>query len=92
MTLCSLLKTLSGSRDLTIKENWWQLINYLYYETEDMPKVIETLEILVRDFPKREYWVRLAGMYGQEGNDTLHLHTLQAAYAGDFLTKIGIAE
>ena len=79
--------SIARERDLTIKENWWQLINYLYYETEDMPKVIETLEILVRDFPKREYWVRLAGMYGQEGNDTLHLHTLQAAYAGDYLTK-----
>jgi tetratricopeptide (TPR) repeat protein len=79
--------SIARERDLTIKENWWQLINYLYYETEDMPKVIETLEILVRDFPKREYWVRLAGMYGQEGDDKLHLNTLQAAYAGDFLTK-----
>lgn len=79
--------SIARERDLTIKENWWQLINYLYYETEDMPMVIETLEILVRDFPKREYWVRLAGMYGQEGDDRLHLNALQAAYAGDYLTK-----
>lgn len=78
---------LARERNLTVKENWWQLINYLYFEKEDMPKVIETLEILVRDFPKRDYWVRLAGMHGQEGREDLQLYTLQAAYAGDFLDK-----
>lgn len=78
---------LAKERGLTIKENWWQLINYLYYEKEDMPKVIETLEILVKDYPKRDYWVRLAGMHGQEGREDLQLHTLQAAYAGDYLEK-----
>jgi len=78
---------LAQERGLTIKENWWQLLNYLYYEQENMPKTIETLEILVRDFPKRDYWVRLAGMYGQEGKDKKQMHTLQAAYAGDYLSK-----
>ena len=78
---------LAEERGTKIKENWWALLNYLYYEQENMPKVIEILEILVRDFPKRDYWVRLAGMYGQEGDEKRHLHTLQAAYAGDFLDK-----
>ncbi|MEM9621947.1 MAG: hypothetical protein AAF993_09885 [Pseudomonadota bacterium] len=79
--------SIAKERGTDIKENWWQLLNYLYFEQENMPKVIEILEILVRDFPKRDYWVRLAGMYGQEGDDVKHLHTLQAAYEGDFLTK-----
>lgn len=78
---------IARERDMTIKENWWQLLNFLYFEREDWPKVIETLEILVRDYPKRDYWVRLAGIYGQEGNEKGHLHTLQAAYAGDYLDK-----
>ncbi len=78
---------LARERGMTIKENWWQLLNFLYYEQENMPKVIEILEILVRDFPKRDYWVRLAGMYGQEGDDIKHMKTLQAAYAGDYLDK-----
>ena len=78
---------MAKERGLTIKENWWQLLNFLYYEQENMPKVIETLEILVRDFPKRDYWVRLAGMYGQEGNEAGQLHTLQAAYVGGYLEK-----
>ncbi len=78
---------LARERGLTIKENWWQLLNFLYYEQENIPKVIETLEILVRDFPKRDYWVRLAGIHGQEGNEQGQLHTLQAAYVAGYLDK-----
>ena len=78
---------IAQERGTTVKENWWALLNFLYYEQENMPKVIEILEILVREFPKRDYWVRLAGMYGQEGDETRQMHTLQAAYEGDFLTK-----
>lgn len=78
---------IARERGMAIKENWWQLVNFLYFEKENWPKVVETLEILVRDFPKREYWVRLAGVYGQEGDEKGQLHTLQAAYAADFLDK-----
>lgn len=78
---------MAQERGLTVKENWWQLLNYLYYEQENIPKVIETLEVLVRDYPKRDYWIRLAGIYGQEGRETMQLHTLQAAYAADFLEQ-----
>ncbi|MFT7652144.1 MAG: tetratricopeptide (TPR) repeat protein [Candidatus Azotimanducaceae bacterium] len=78
---------ISVERNTPVKENTWQLVNFLYFEQEDWPKVIETLEILVRDFPKRDYWVRLAGIYGQEGNEKGHLNTLQAAYIAEFLTK-----
>ncbi len=84
MELCI---NIARDRNTTIKENWWQLINFLYFEKENWPKVIETLEIMVRDFPKREYWVRLAGMHGQQNNEIGHLHTLQAAYVGGYLTK-----
>ncbi len=78
---------IARERNTVIKENWWQLLNFLYFEREDWPRVIETLEILIKDFPKRDYWVRLAGVYGQEGQERLQLNTLQAAYVADFLTK-----
>jgi len=78
---------IAKQRDMEIKEQWWALLNFLYYEQENWPKVLETLEILVRDFPKREYWIRLAGIHGQEGNDKESVWTYEAAYAGGFLTK-----
>lgn len=80
---------IAQERDVTVKEQWWALLNFLYYEQENWPKVLETLEILVRDFPKREYWVRLAGIHGQQGNDEESLWTYEAADAGGFLSRQG---
>lgn len=74
-------------RGTEVKENWWALLNYLYFEQENWPRVLETLEILVRDFPKREYWLRLAGIQGQEGMEKQQIYTMMAAYEGGFLTK-----
>jgi len=72
-------------RNTAIKENWWGLLNYLYFEEENWPKVLEILEILVRDFPKRDYWVRLAGVYGMRELDKEQLYAMEAAYTAGFL-------
>lgn len=74
-------------RGTPVKENWWSLLNYLYFEEENWPKVIEILEILVRDFPKREYWIRLAGIHGQEGNEREQIGSMEAAHVAGFLTR-----
>jgi len=78
---------IAQERNVDVKEQWWALLNFLYFEQEKWPKVLETLEILVRDFPKREYWLRLAGVHGQEGNDNESLWTYEAASAAGFLTE-----
>ncbi len=78
---------IAKERELTIKENWWALLNYLYYEQENWPKVLETLEILVRDFPKRDYWIRLAGIHGQQGNEDKQVWAMQGAYTAGFLDR-----
>ena len=75
------------TRGTSVKENWWGLLNYLYYEQENMPKVLEILEIMVEDFPKRIYWIRLAGIQGQEGMEKEQVYTMQAAYAAGFLEQ-----
>jgi tetratricopeptide (TPR) repeat protein len=74
-------------RGTSVKENWWSLLNYLYFEQENWPKVLEILEILVRDFPKRDYWVRLAGIHGQEGNEREQVGSMEAAHVAGFLTR-----
>ncbi|MEQ8861418.1 MAG: tetratricopeptide repeat protein [Pseudomonadales bacterium] len=74
-------------RGVPLKEQWWALLNFLYYEQENWPRVLETLEILVRDFPKAEYWRRLAGIHGQQGNDEESLWTYEAADVAGFLER-----
>lgn len=78
---------LARQRNIAVKEQWWALLNFLYFEQEKWPKVLETLEILVRDFPKREYWLRLAGVHAQEGNERQSLWTYEAASVAGFLTQ-----
>lgn len=78
---------IAKERDIAVKENWWALLNYLYYEQENWPKVLEILEILVRDFPKREYWVRLAGILGQEGDEKGQVYAMEGAYELGFLDR-----
>lgn len=78
---------LAVERGMKVKENWWQLANFLHYEKENWPRVLEILGILVEQFPKREYWIQLAGVHGTTGNEKGQLHTMQTAYAGDFLEK-----
>ncbi len=78
---------IAQERSLTVKENWWGLLNYLYFEKENWDKVLEILEILVHDFPKREYWIRLAGIHGQEGHEKEQVNAMQAAYTAGFLDR-----
>lgn len=74
-------------RGTTLKENWWSLLNYLYFEEENWDKVLEILGILVRDFPKRDYWIRLAGVHGQQGHEKEQVNAMQAAYTAGFLER-----
>ena len=78
---------IAQERGTTITEQNWSLLTFLYFEKEDWPKVIDTLEILVELFPKREHWVRLAGVYGQEGFEQKQMYAMEAAYTAGFLEK-----
>ncbi|MDC3124724.1 hypothetical protein OBB00_08440, partial [Gammaproteobacteria bacterium] len=78
---------IAEERGTTVKEQQWSLLTFLYFEKEDWTNVIETLKILVEKFPKREHWVRLAGVYGQEGYEKEQMYSLEAAYTAGFLEK-----
>lgn len=80
---------IARERQMPVKEEWWALLNFLYYEQEDWPNVLDSLEVLVRDYPKRDYWVRLAGIHAQLGNDKEALWTYEAADVGEYLTQQG---
>ncbi len=77
---------IARQRGTDIKENWWALLSFLYSEQEQWPKVLEVLEILVREFPKRTYWISLAGIQGQQGMEKEQVYTMMAAYEAGYLT------
>lgn len=78
---------LARERGDDVKENWWLLMRAAYYELEDYDKVIEILEILVRDFPSKDYWVQLSGLYGQEGQQKKQIGAIWSAYVQGYLEQ-----
>jgi len=75
------------SQDLPIREQWWLLLRSMYYEREEFDEVIRILRILIRDFPKKEYWIQLSGFYAQEGKDLQQIQSIDAAYIGGYLDR-----
>ena len=78
---------LSRDRCQQVRENWWTMLQFLYFEQENWPKVIEILEILVKEFPKRAYWVNLASVYGETDQPDKQLWTMEAAHVAGFLDR-----
>ncbi len=78
---------IAQDRGTEVKETWWGLLKYLYFEEDNWAKVLDILEIMVRDFPKREYWVQLAQVYGQEGYEDKQMYTYEAAHTLGYLER-----
>ena len=70
-----------------IKENWWYLQVVLYNELQDSDNVIRVLETLIAYYPKKQYWMYLAGMYSEKEWDDKSLSAYYAAYMQGFLAK-----
>jgi tetratricopeptide (TPR) repeat protein len=74
-------------QEKTLQENWYRLLNVFYYELEDYPNVIEVLGTIIDSWPKREYFIQLSAMYGQEGNETAQLALYELAYDVGWLQR-----
>ncbi len=71
----------------TVQENWYRLLNVFYYELEDYPNVINVLGTLIESWSKRDYFIQLSAMYGQEGEDNKQLALYETAYEAGWLRR-----
>lgn len=78
---------ISKQRGQRPKENWWLLLRALYFELEDWDHVIDVLRTLVVEYPKKEYWVQLSGIYGQQGFEKEQVSALDVAYLQGWLDR-----
>ena len=69
------------------KELWLQLLRAGYLELNNPPKVIEALEMLVKLYPKGDYFAHLSNLYGDRGDEKKQLLTLEGGYDGGYLSK-----
>ncbi len=71
----------------TPKESLFVLQRAIYYSLKDPAAVTDVTETLVRLFNKPEYWIQLAGLYGEIGLEKKQLAMMEVAYQQGFITK-----
>lgn len=63
-----------------VKEQSLLLLRVLHYELGEIDEVIEVLHELIRLYPKEQYWIQLASLYGEQEDQKRQLATLELAY------------
>ncbi|NNE37744.1 MAG: tetratricopeptide repeat protein [Gammaproteobacteria bacterium] len=71
----------------SIKENWYLLLNAIYYSLEDYPGMQSTLKALIVDHPKPAYLLNLAAVYSEQGEITSQMALMESLYESDQLDK-----
>ncbi len=69
------------------KEQWYNLARFLYFEKNDVDKTVQVLEELLKYYPKKDYWVQISHMYGEQKKEGKQLAAMDTAYVQDMLTR-----
>jgi tetratricopeptide (TPR) repeat protein len=75
------------NRDKPVKEDWWNLLNFAYFQQEDYRKVRDIQKILLENWPKARYWKSLAGAFTELGEDEKLIYAYDAAHTQGMLVK-----
>lgn len=77
----------AAARDKPLKEDWWVLLNFAYFQEENYKKVVEIQKTLLISWPKKNYWFSLAGAYTELGQDANLTNAYAAAHSQSMLEK-----
>jgi tetratricopeptide (TPR) repeat protein len=74
-------------RDKPVKEDWYGLLNFAYFQQENYRKVRDIQKILLQNWPKARYWKSLAGAFTELGEDEKLIYAYDAAHTQGMLEK-----
>ncbi|MEP6389576.1 MAG: tetratricopeptide repeat protein [Halioglobus sp.] len=69
------------------KEQWYNLARFLYFDKNDINNAVAVLEELLKYYPKKQYWVQVSHMYGEQKKESWQLAAMETAYVQDMLDK-----
>jgi len=75
------------ARELPVKEDWYGLLNFAYFQQENYAKVRDIQKILLQNWPKARYWKSLAGAFTELGEDEKLIYAYDAAHTQGMLEK-----
>ena len=74
-------------RETEVKEDWYVLLNFAYFQQENYAKVRDIQKILLSSWPKKGYWFSLAGAYTELGEEDNLMAAYEAAHTQGLLEK-----
>ena len=74
-------------REVEVKEDWYVLLNFAYFNQENYAKVRDIQKIMLVSWPKKRYWFSLAGAYTELGEDDNLIAAYDAAYTQGMFDK-----
>jgi tetratricopeptide (TPR) repeat protein len=70
-----------------VKEDWYVLLNFAYFQQEDYRKVRDIQKILLANWPKKRYWFSLAGAYTELDEENNLFASYDASHTQGLLEK-----
>lgn len=77
--------SVATSRKTEVKEDWYVLLNFAYFQQENYHKVRDIQKILLLNWPKKRYWFSLAGAFTELGEEKNLLASYDAAHTQGML-------
>ncbi len=78
---------LARDKKMPLQEDWYRLLRHIYSELGDKLNVLAVTEQLAQAWPQRTYFMQLAYMYGQNGQEEKQLAMTEVAYRSGWLTS-----
>jgi len=78
---------IARKRDQNVKEDWYVLLNFAYFQQENYTKVRDIQKILLVNWPKKRYWFSLAGAYTELGEEENLIYAYDAAHTQGLLDR-----
>jgi len=78
---------IARERETDVREDWYVLLNFAYFQQENYAKVRDIQKILLANWPKKRYWFSLAGAYTELGEDDNLMAAYDAAHTQGLLEK-----
>ncbi len=78
---------IARKREKPVKEDWYVLLNFAYFQQEDYRKVRDIQKILLVNWPKKRYWFSLAGAFTELGEDNNLFASYDAAHTQGMLER-----
>jgi len=79
--------SVAKTRETPVKEDWYVLLNFAYFQQENYAKVRDIQKILLASWPKKRYWFSLAGAYTELNEENNLINAYAAAHTQGLLEK-----